>query len=248
MKQIVFFDLETTGTNTEKDRIVEIALYKVTEDGEGNQTLQTLVNPEVKIPLAATDVHHITDEMVADKPKFKEIASTILDFMSGCAIGGYNSNRFDIPLLMAEFGRCGISWPDPNGVFVDVYEIEKIVNSHKLGNVYKRYTGSELESAHEAMADVVATIEVIGYQVSALKNMGLLGSSFGYKDLDQLTQSEKKRLDFGGRLTMVNDKICWAFGKHQFKPINCDLQYAQWVLSSDFPADTKQIIKKELGL
>ena len=247
-KNIVFFDLETTGVNTEKDRIVQIALYKMTEDGMGDQSIETLVNPEIPIPAQATEVHGITNEMVADKPKFREIANTILDFMNGCAIGGYNSNRFDVVLLMAEFSRCGISWPNPDGVFVDVLELERIINSHKLSETYKRYTGQELDNAHDAMADVMGTIRVLRYQILELRKRGLLGEFYDYKDLDNITQTETKRLDFGKRLTMIDDKVCWAFGKHQGKPVDCDKQYALWVLGSDFPSDTKAIIKKELGL
>lgn len=249
-QQLIVFDLETTGTNTETDRIVEIAICKLDMERKNWDSMTTLINPEMNIPKEATEIHHITNEMVKDSPKFREVAATIVDYMKGCAIAGYNSNRFDVPMLIAEMGRCGISWPDPTGTFVDILELERIVNSHKLAHTYKRYTGMDMEDAHEALADVKATITVFVNQIDKLKEMGLISSSseYTYEELDKITQADTKRLDFARKLVLINDTVCWAFGKHQYKPITCDVSYATWVLGTNFPSDTKAIIKKELGL
>lgn len=239
-KPIVFFDLETTGVNTSKDRIVQIALIKISPNGE-QESKKTLINPGVPIPAEATAIHGITDQMVIGAPTFKQIAKSLAEQLHGCDIGGYNSNSFDFPLLMEEFYRVGVEYPAPGAKihFADAYKVEQKVNSHKLTDTYKRYTGEKLEGAHDALADVTATVKVLFAQLEKLGDKTI-------QEIDEFCQGDKKRFDYAGKLYEQDGGVYWSFGKHQGKLVTDEPQYADWVLRSDFPADTKNRIKQIL--
>jgi len=240
-KPIIFFDLETTGVSVTNDRIVQIATVKIDEHGN-KETKEYLINPTVHIPKEASDIHGITDDMVKDKPTFDAYAKNLYNYFEGCDIGGYNSNSFDIPLLMAEFKRVGIVFDINTKSLVDVMLIERKANSLKLTEVYKRYTGKDFDNAHDATADVEATIVVLQNQIEKYK---LVSDS---EVLDIFTQGDSKRVDISGKLHIIDSNICWGFGKHKDKPINTDIGYARWFLGTDVPVDTELIIKKELNI
>lgn len=231
LDKIVFFDLETTGTDINSDRIVSICCVKFSNGERIEKSM--LIKPPFKIPAGATEVHGITDEMVANAPTFSQIAKGLNEFMSGCDIGGYNSNKFDVPLLMTEFGRCNINFPEDGINYVDVMQIERHVNSNKLGDVYKRYTGKDLEGAHDATVDVNATIEVLKCQIEKFS------LPTDAKELDKLTQGEIERVDISGNIIKKNGKYLFAFGKNIGKEVVNERSYADWMLCQSFPRDTK---------
>lgn len=163
-RPIVFFDLETTGTNISSDRIVEISLIKLHPDGRVLEKTRR-VNPEMHIPESATAIHHITDEDVASEPTFRQIASSLAQLISGCDIAGFNSNRFDIPLLDAEFERAGVDFDLTKSRFIDVQTIYHKKEPRTLVAAYRYYCDKNLEEAHSALADTRATMEVLMAQL-----------------------------------------------------------------------------------
>ena len=191
IKPIIFFDLETTGVDIAKDRICQIACIKI--DLDGNQTeKELLINPNMPIPKEATEVHGITDEMVVDKPTFANISKSLLEFFEGCDIAGYNSNVFDVPLLAEEFSRSRIEFPNWELNFVDVLQYERLLKPNKLADVYKRYTGKDLEGAHDALNDVRATLEILLHQTEG-------NNDIFPADIDLLCQGDRKRFDVAGK-------------------------------------------------
>lgn len=247
-RALIFFDLETTGVQISTDKVVQIATSKHFLDGKVEQKTM-LINPGVKIPKEASDIHGITDEMVKDAPTFKQIAKSLSDYFSGCDLGGYNSDTFDVPLLIAEFHRCGISFPENGVSFIDVLKIERIVNSHKLTETYKRYTGLDLENAHDAGADVDATSVVFFKQLEKLKDVLTDENGqteFTVERIDVFCQGEKQRFDYAGKMYLKDGVVYWTFGKNVDKPVLEDRGYLNWVLSSDFPIETKDRIKELL--
>lgn len=247
LKPFIVFDLETTGTSISDDKIVQLAVIKKHPDGKVEKKTM-LLNPGISIPKEATEVHGITDEMVKDKPFFKQIAKSLFEFFFGCDLGGYNSDQFDIPLLMAEFDRCDIhflSWT-PN--VVDGLKIERMVNSHKLEYTYARHTGKTLDNAHDAMADSEATLEVLESQFEMLMS--------SYKDekgniipltieqVDTHCQQENERFDYAGKAYKKEGSVFWSFGKNKDRDVLQDRSYLDWVLKSNFPIDTKNKLIK----
>ena len=235
---IVFFDLETTGVSVANDRICQIACIKINIDGSKEEK-KMLINPQIKIPKEASDVHGITDEMVKDAPTFFQIAKALNEYMAGCDFGGYNSDNFDIPLLIEEFNRCKIEFPTWEPIFVDVLKYERLLNSHKLGDTYKRYTGNDLEDAHDALNDVRATLEILLLQTKE-------NPEITPKEIDEKCQDEKKRFDYAGKTYIKDGVVYWSFGKNVNKPVVDELHYANWVLGSDFPLQTKTKIRELL--
>lgn len=236
-RPIVFFDLETTGADVTKDRIVEVAALKVHPDGK-KELVCRQVNPLIPIHPDATAVHGITNEMVRDKPTFKQIAKSFREFLSGCDLGGFNSDRFDIPLLVEEFARveCPL---DLTGIsFVDVYRIFVKNEERTLSAAYKFYTGKELENAHAADSDILATYEVLEAQI---ERYGLP------EDLHELVSTytdESKRVDFSGKFIRDDSGvIVFNFGKHKGKSVcavvKADPSYYSWMMNGEFTNDTK---------
>ena len=247
---IVFFDLETTGINISRDRIVELSFLKVYPNGE-EEMKSKRVNPEMPIPAESTVIHGITDEDVKDCPTFKQIAKSLAAQIEGCDLAGFNSNRFDVPVLAEEFLRAGIDFDMSKRKFVDVQIIYHKKEPRTLAAAYKFYCDKELIDAHSAEADTRATYEVLKSQLERYPDL--------VNDIDELSKeygSFKNNVDFAGRFVM-NDKgvEVFNFGKHRGKPVADVLQrepsYYAWMMDGDFPLNTKQALTKirlrELG-
>ena len=240
-RPLVFFDLETTGTSVTKDKIVQIAAIKVHPDGT-EEVKKTLVNPQMPIPKEATEVHGITDAMVKKAPTFLQISKSMLAWLVGCDLAGYNSDVFDIPLLSEEFNRVILKFPMENTVYVDMLKIERLVNSHKLEATYKRYTGKDLEGAHDAEADTRATMDVLMHQIT---NFDL---PLEVDKLQAYGLDGKERVDLAGKLCKnENGEICYNFGKSKGVPVKKDAGFGRWMLNSDFSTETKEMVRELIG-
>lgn len=237
---IIFFDLETTGTNILRDRIVEISYIKVMPSG--NETERTLrINPGMPIPAEATAIHHITDDDVKNAPPFKQVAQELANVFLGCNIAGFNSNRFDVPMLMEEFLRAGVNIDLSRRKFVDVQTIFHKMEQRTLIAAYKFYCGKDLTEAHSANADTRATYEVLKAQLDhypSLKNDIAFLSDFS---------SQNKNVDLMGRI-IYNEagKEVFNFGKYKGQLVEDvfrrDIGYYSWMMQGEFPANTKQVI------
>ncbi len=237
---IIFFDLETTGTNILRDRIVEISYIKVMPSG--NETERTLrINPGMPIPAEATAIHHITDDDVKNAPPFKQVAQELANVFLGCDIAGFNSNRFDVPMLMEEFLRAGVNIDLSRRKFVDVQTIFHTMEQRTLIAAYKFYCGKDLTEAHSANADTRATYEVLKAQLDhypSLKNDIAFLSDFS---------SQNKNVDLMGRI-IYNEagKEVFNFGKYKGQLVEDvfrrDIGYYSWMMQGEFPANTKQVI------
>ena len=245
---IVFFDLETTGVNINTDRIVEICYLKVYPNGnEESKTMR--INPEMHIPEDSSAVHGIYDEDVADCPTFKEVAKVIARDIEGCDIAGFNSNRFDVPLLAEEFLRAGVDIDMSRRKFIDVQVIYHKLEQRTLSAAYKFYCDKNLEDAHTAEADTRATYEVLKAQLDrypdALQNDMAFLSEFS---------SFTRNVDFAGRM-VYNEQgiVTFNFGKYKGQPVEEVLRkdpgYYSWMLQGDFTLNTKQMLTRiKLGL
>ena len=239
-KPICFFDLETTGIDITKDRIVEISILKVYPNGN-KESKTWLVNPTIPIPKAASDVHGITDERVAGEPTFKELAKQIHNMIKDSDLAGYNSDRFDIPLLAEEMLRAEVDFDLGNRVSVDVQTIFHKMEQRTLSAAYKFYCGKNLIDAHTASADTNATYEILKAQLDRYDNL-----ENNIKKLSEFTY-RKQIADFAGFIG-YNDKgeETFTFGKHKGKRVEDIFDeepgYFGWLLSADFPLFTKKIL------
>ena len=247
-KPICFFDLETTGTNPGKDRIVEIAVLKLDINNQKKEMVWR-VNPEFPIPEEASSVHGITDEMVKDQPIFKQISKEIYNFIEGCDLGGYNIDKFDLPLLVEEFIRSGIDVSSFVKVkTVDVQTIFFKKEPRDLSSALKFYCNKDHGNAHTALDDTIATYEVL---LSQLDKYDDLEPSVDF--LSTLTR-RNKNIDFAGRIIEDdNGDAIFNFGKHKGKKVKEVLTkekgYYSWMMNSDFPEYTKKVITQvKLGL
>lgn len=245
IKPLAFFDLETTGLNISKDKIIEIGILKVHADQREERYIQR-INPGIPIPAESQAIHGISDADVKDCPTFAQLAEEIKNFIGEADLAGYNSNKFDIPFLLEEFLRLGIELEMENRKFVDVQTIFHKMEQRTLSAAYKFYCSKEIENAHSAEADIVATFEVLKAQLDKYSD---LKNDIGY--LSEFTSTDKsKKIDFVGRLAL-NDKneICYNFGKHAGKTIKEVLTtepgYHRWILDNEFPLYTKSLVKKE---
>lgn len=239
-KPFCVFDLETTGINVSKDRIVEICILKVNPDAS-RESKTWLVNPEMSIPKESTAVHGITDERVKDAPTFKDIAPKILEMISGTDLGGFNSNRFDVPLLAEELLRAGLDFDVTKFKLVDAQTIFHKMEPRNLTAAYQFYCKKDLENAHSAEADVLATFEVIDAQVGHYDDLpkeiaGLSDFSF-----------HSKFADLAGMIHFdENDQEIFAFGKYKGQKVKevfqKDLGYYAWIQNADFPLYTKKVL------
>lgn len=236
-KPLAFIDLETTGTNLGTDRIVEIAIVKILSDGT-RIVKRKLVNPEMPIPKAASEIHGITDEMVKDAPTFRQIARELKQVLDGCDIAGYNSNRFDIPLLMEEFLRAQVDFDMNNRKLLDVQNIFHKMEPRTLGAAYKFYCNKNLDGAHSAEVDALATYEILEAQVSRYPELGNTVESI------LKTIGEDQIVDFARRFVLENGTEVFNFGKHKGRPVadvlRAEPQYYDWMMKGDFPQHTKQ--------
>lgn len=240
---IVFFDLETTGINIVKDRIVEISLLKVFPNGKEEQrTIR--VNPEMHIPEEASAVHGIYDEDIKDCPVFKSIAKELAAYIEGCDLGGYNSNRFDIPLLAEEFLRVGVDFDMSKRKFVDVQTIFHKMEQRTLSAAYRFYCDKNLDDAHSAAADTMATYEVLKAQLDRygdkLENNIEFLSNFS---------TQKKNVDFAGFIVYDEHGIeVFNFGKNKGISVEKVLKeqqgYYDWMQKSEFPLYTKKVLTR----
>lgn len=239
-KPICFFDLETTGINISKDRIVEISILKVHPDGKEERYTKR-VNPTIPIPPQVTAVHGISDADVADAPTFKQIAKEVHALIKNADLGGFNSNRFDIPLLAEEMLRAEVDFDMKNRLAVDVQTIYHKMEQRTLSAAYKFYCDKNLDDAHSAEADTLATYEVLKAQLErydTLENDTRFLAEFS---------SRRRFADFAGFI-VYNDKDeeCFSFGKHKGKRVldvlNDEPGYFGWLLNADFPLYTKKVL------
>jgi DNA polymerase-3 subunit epsilon len=237
-KPIAVFDLETTGVDTIKDRIVELSVVKLDRELNIIEKRRTLVNPLMPIPNEAAVIHGVTDQMVKDAPTFKEIAKSLHSFIADCNLGGYNIIRFDVPLLSEEFGRVGLEFPLEGMSMIDSFNIFKLNNKRDLTSAYKYYTGKTLENAHSALYDTLATAEILKEQLS-VHDLPLNGES-----LQDYCLEGKKMVDIHGKILLDDDgDLIFSFGKHKGKKLKDNQTYANWMLDSDFPEATKKVIR-----
>lgn len=236
-KPIVFFDLETTGVNITSDRIVEISSIKVYPGGRDERwTLR--INPGIPIPPEATAIHGITDSDVADCHSFKQVAKRLADYLVGCDIAGFNSSRFDIPMLDQEFHRAGVEFDFTRARFIDVQTIFHKKEQRTLTAAYRFYCGKELDNAHTAEADTLATYEVLKAQLERYPDLP--------NDVAKLSEysRQNRNVDLIGRL-IYNDegKEVINFGKYKGRlaqdVMHTDPGYYGWIMQGDFPQNTK---------
>lgn len=240
---LIFFDLETTGTDTIHDRIVEISYLKVYPNGK-EEIKTKRINPEMPIPPTSTAIHGISDEDVKDCPTFKQIARSLATQMEGCDLAGFNSSRFDIPLLAEEFLRAGVDIDFSKRKMIDVQIIFHKKEQRTLEAAYKFYCDKELTDAHSAEADTKATYEVLKAQLDKypdlVNDIEKLASEFSFFN---------ENVDLAGRIIRNENGVeVFNFGKHKGKPVADVLKqepsFYAWMMDADFPLNTKQVLTK----
>ncbi|HMP91777.1 MAG TPA: 3'-5' exonuclease [Phnomibacter sp.] len=236
-RPLAIIDLETTGVNVGTDRIIEIAMVRIAPDGT-RQVKRKLVNPEMPIPPESEAIHGITNQMVAAAPTFKQIANEVKMFLEPCDLAGYNSNKFDIPMLVEEFLRVGIPYQIENRRLLDVQKIFHLMEPRTLAAAYKFYCHKELENAHSAEADAQATFDVLLAQLQRYPQLG--------NTLDSIFKviGEEEIVDFARRMVVQDGKVVFNFGKHKGRVVEEVLRkersYYDWMMQGDFPQHTKQ--------
>ncbi len=239
-RPICFFDLETTGTNVAKDRIVEISILKVYPNGN-KESKTWLVNPEMAIPKESYDIHGISNEKVANEPTFKELSKEVYQMIKECDLGGFNSDRFDIPLLAEEMLRVGVDFDMKNMVSIDVQTIFHKMEKRTLGAAYKFYCNKDLVDAHSAEADTLATYEILLAQLDRYPDL-----ENNVKKLAEFS-THRRFVDLAGFIGLDDDgNEIFAFGKHKGKGVHEVLEkepgYFGWILNADFPLYTKKVL------
>jgi DNA polymerase III subunit epsilon len=240
-KPLAFFDLETTGLNIATDRIVEISIVKIMPNGD-KEIKTKLLNPTIPISKEASEIHGFKDQDVKSKVSFNEVANELNDFIKDCDLAGYNSNRFDIPLLAEEFLRANIDFNVADRKLVDVQNIFHKMEQRTLVAAYKFYCGKDLTNAHSAEADTTATYEILEAQIE--KYTDLKNDTTFLSEFSQMT----KNADLLGRFVYNNKNIIvFNFGKHKGKPVTEVLEkepgYFSWMMNGDFPLYTKKVLK-----
>lgn len=236
-KPLAFIDLETTGVNLGTDRILEIAIVKILTDGT-RSVKRKLINPGMPIPKASSDIHGITDDMVKDAPLFKQVAQELKQMLDGCDFAGYNSNRFDIPLLMEEFLRAQVDFDMKNRKLLDVQNIFHKMEPRTLGAAYRFYCNKTLDGAHSAEVDASATYEILEAQIEKYPDLG--------NTVDSILKviGEDQVVDFARRFVMENGVEVFNFGKYKGRSVadvlRSEPQYYDWMMKGDFPQHTKQ--------
>jgi DNA polymerase-3 subunit epsilon len=237
-KPLAIIDLETTGTNPGLDRIIEIAIVKILADGT-RIIKRKLLHPGIPIPPASSEVHGITDEMVKDAPGFRQVAQELKQMLDGCDLAGYNSNRFDIPLLAEEFLRAGVDFDMRNRKLLDVQNIFHKMEPRTLGAAYRFYCNKTLEAAHSAEADAIATLEILEAQLERYPSLG--------NTVDSVLKliGEDQIVDFARRFVFDGNGVeVFNFGKYKGRPVadilKAEPQYYDWMMKGDFPQHTKQ--------
>ena len=246
-RPLIFFDLETTGVSIQKDRIVEISVVKIMPDGTRDIKTRK-VNPEMPIPPGASAVHGIYDDDVKDEPVFKQIARSLFNYMENCDIGGYNILKFDIPLLTNEYKRAGLDFSVEGRNIIDAFNIFCKMEPRTLSAAYEKYCGKELQNAHSAEADTLATFDVFCGQLEY------------YKDdmpqtLSEISEYFNKRddswIDGNGRFKWQGEEAMVGFGKHNGQLLkNVALEnpgFLKWIINNDFPEDAKKVAREALN-
>jgi DNA polymerase-3 subunit epsilon len=238
-RPLAFIDLETTGLSVGSDRIVEIAILKVNPDGSRTMR-EHRVNPEMLISAESTSIHEISNEDVATEPTFKDLAPSLFKFLFDCDLAGYNSNKFDIPMLVEEFFRVGIEFDFQERKMVDVQNVFHKMEQRTLKAAFKFYCGKEIENAHSAAADIEATYEVLEAQLAKYDELE--------NDVDFLSDFSKfqNTADIMGRVVYNEEKQeCINFGKHKGTPLEDvftkEPGYYGWLMNGDFPRSTKKV-------
>lgn len=241
-RPLAIIDLETTGLNPQKDRIVEISILKVLPDGQTEQRTHR-VNPRMSIPPDATAIHHITNADVADEPTFPELADELLAFLEDCDLCGFNLKRFDLRFLSAEFDRAGTKLSLEGRAIIDPMEIFHRQEPRDLAGAVRFYLGRNHQGAHSAEADARATAEVLDAMIVR----------YALPDtVDALhNQSQDERgVDSNGCFNRVGRQICFAFGKYRGQPLESVAAskpaYLEWMLTQSFPEDTKEVVRNAL--
>ena len=242
-RSLVFFDLETTGMDTLNDKIVQISLLKLFPDNT-DQVLTLLINPGMHIPAEVTAIHGITDKDVKDQPNFQALSNEIFEFLNGCDIAGFNIHNFDLPLLRMEFSRVGINYKINDISIIDAMVIFKKKERRDLRAALRFYCNQELEGAHNAENDIRATKEVLFAQVERYNEIGN-----NVQSLSDFSQYSTNRFaDITGKLIYnANNDLLFNFGKHRFEKVIDNTDYAKWMLNSDFPEDTKTLLRETLS-
>lgn len=241
-RPLIFFDIETTGTNIVKDRIVELCAIKIHPDKSRFELLQRF-NPGIKIPPDVSQVHGITNEMVKDEPSFKKKVDEIALFFSGCDLAGFNIAKFDVPLLVEEFLRAGLDYnPVENAKIIDAMSIFIKKEPRNLKAALKFYANEELKNAHSARADVEATMKVLNGQLQKYSDLNPSPDS-----LNEFSISNNTFLDYDGKFARDNSgNIIFTFGKNKGLPVLENTGMIEWMLGKDFSEHTKFIAKKIL--
>lgn len=252
-KPLAFFDLETTGISVGSDRIVEISIVRVNIDNS-TDILTKKVNPTIPIPEFSSKIHGIYDKDVVDCPTFKELAPQFSQFLTNCDLAGFNSNKFDVPVLVEEFLRAEIDFDLKNRRLIDVQNIFHLMEPRNLTAAYKFYCGKPLENAHSAEADTIATYEIFKAQLDRYQDTELTDEKGNpYKpvknDMSVLSTltARNKNADLAGRIVFNDNNVeVFNFGKHKDKPVRevfeKEPSYYSWMMQGDFPLYTKKII------
>jgi DNA polymerase-3 subunit epsilon len=258
-KDLVFFDVETTGLHVIRDRIIQIAMIRYPAQGGEPKELSMLINPGIPISEEAIKVHGITSADLANQPTFSQVAEKIFRFLENCDLAGYNSNRFDIPILMEEFARCGMDLEIENRKLIDVQRIFYKMEPRTLKAAYQFYCGKDLTAAHDALEDVRATVEVLIGQLGKYEESDFVDEEGNH--LDKPVQNDIKKLhEFTNDLKVVdatqrlryNDKgeIVFNFGKYIGQPaakiLYEDRNYYHWILEKEFSVQVKSTVRKLL--
>lgn len=268
-RPIVFFDLETTGINIANDRIVELAMVKVMPDGtvhtrpeKGAAEKRYLINPEMPIPTESSVIHGVYDEDVKDAPTFRQISKGLFKFLHDCDLGGFNSNKFDIPLLAEEFMRVGIDFSTEGRNLVDVQTIFHIMEQRTLKAAYTFYCDKSLDDAHEALPDTVATYEIFQSMIERYEGTDIVDAKGNVlptftNDMEVIHKfcQRGRNLDFMGRFVLNDDDVpVFNFGKYKGQAVKDvlgkDPGYYGWMMNGDFPRYTKKVLtdlRNELG-
>jgi len=256
-RDLVFFDVETTGLNVIRDRIIQIAMVKLHKNGKPDEELSMLINPGIPIAEEAMKVHGITPKDLANKPTFAQVAQKIQDFIGNADLGGYNSNRFDVPMLMEEFARVGMEFDISKRRLIDAQRIFYKMEPRTLVAAYRFYCQKELEGAHDALADVRATLAVFKGQIKTYEGKDLLDEDGNTiptpikNDMQTIHEftNDLNFVDATQKLRVQSDgTVVFNFGKFAGEPVKTVLarekHYASWILEKEFSSQVKQYIKQ----
>lgn len=249
-RPLLFFDLESTGVEKQKDKIVQLAIKKINLDGSIDNH-EFLVNPERPIPPSATAIHGITDNDVAGKPTFKMLAAQIRSICEFSDLAGFNSNQFDVPMLLAEFDRTEVLFLDWEYNLLDVRLLQMKIRPQGLNDIHKEYFGTDIQGAHNASSDTEATFNVFveqmnQYEKKLIELTGIeVNQHLSIEDLDLLCQGEKRRFDVSGVMYLKNGVPYWSLPKHKDEAFDKKIHgsYLNWILNSDFPNETKRKLR-----